>query len=223
MSQTSPHIDTHLNMAALEELHAHVQGRLADELAESHILYRELTLVAHKASLPVVLKALRDDTRYQFKMLVDLTAVDWLGRVEADKPRFEVVYHLLSTLKNLRVRVKVAVAEGDTLPTATGIFSAANWYEREVWDMFGIRFDGHPDLRRLLTDYGFEGHPLRKDFPLNGHVEVYYDSAEQRVAYKPVDLPQELRCFDKQSPWDGMTGNAGLADEDNVFDKKEFA
>lgn len=220
---TAPHIDTHLNMAALEALHAHVQAKLADELVASSISHRELTLVAHKASLTAVLKALRDDAAYQFKMLVDLTAVDWLGKVAEGAPRFEVVYHVLSTIKNLRVRVKVAVADGDTLPTATGVFSAANWYEREVWDMFGIRFDGHPDLRRLLTDYGFEGHPLRKDFPLSGHVEVYYDAAEARVAYKPVDLPQELRRFDKQSPWEGMTGNAGLAEDDNVFDKKDFA
>ncbi|MCP5405066.1 MAG: NADH-quinone oxidoreductase subunit C [Pseudomonadaceae bacterium] len=209
-------------MAALEALRAHVDAKLADQMVESRLVGRELTLVVHKGDVLAVLKALRDDAVYQFKMLVDLTAVDWLGRVVDGAPRFEVVYHLLSTLKNLRVRVKVAVADGDTVPSAVAVFSAANWYEREVWDMFGIRFDGHPDLRRLLTDYGFEGHPLRKDFPLSGHVEVYYDADEARVAYKPVDLPQELRRFDKQSPWEAMTGNAGLAETDNVFDGGEF-
>jgi NADH-quinone oxidoreductase subunit C len=109
-----------------------------------------------------------------------------------------------------------------SVPSVVGLFPAANWFERETWDMYGIRFDGHPDLRRLLTDYGFEGHPLRKDFPLTGHVEVYYDATEKRVAYKPVDLPQEFRRFDKQSPWEGVTGNAGLADSDNVFKAGEF-
>ena len=219
---TVPHIDTHLDLKALEALRERCGVLLGGMLVRHEVAVRELTLHVKKKDVVSVLQSLRDDTACGFTMLMDVTAVDWLGRSEGEKARFEVVYHLLSLANNLRVRVKVAVDDGETVASVMPVFAAANWFEREVWDMFGIRFDGHPDLRRILTDYDFDGHPLRKDFPLTGHVEAYYDAKEERVAYKPVDLPQELRRFDKQSEWDAMTGNAGLADGDNVFRKGEF-
>lgn len=219
---TTPHIDTHLDVKVLEALRVRAVELLGTKLVSHSVAVRELTLVVASAAIVDVLKLLRDDAACQFSQLMDVTAVDWLGQPQAKVARFEVVYHLLSLAKNLRVRVKVAVAEDVAVPTVMPVYAAANWYEREVWDMFGIKFDGHPDLRRLLTDYDFDGHPLRKDFPLTGHVEVYYDTKEQRVSYKPVDLPQELRRFDKQNEWEGATGNAGLADGDNVFRKGEF-
>jgi NADH-quinone oxidoreductase subunit C len=144
---------------------------------------------------------LRDDTNCQFKMLVDISGVDYPERDE----RFEVVYNLLSIKLNLRVRVKVSCDESEPVPSIAGVFSAAGWYEREAWDLYGILFAGHPDLRRILTDYGFEGHPFRKDFPLTGYVEVRYDAEQRRVVYEPVKLAQEFRSFDFLSPWEGMT------------------
>ena len=147
-----------------------------------------------------VLKTVRDDPILQFKQLSDLTAVDYPEQAE----RFEVIYQMLSITLNARLRIITTVADGAILPTAIDLFASANWAEREVWDMFGIFFSGHPDLRRLLTDYGFEGHPLRKDFPLTGYVEVRYNDTERRVVYEPVKLTQEYRDFDFLSPWEGM-------------------
>lgn len=147
-----------------------------------------------------VLKLLRDDADLQFRQLTDLTAVDYPER----PARFELVYILLSISENCRVRVCVPIDEDAVAPSVTELFSSANWAEREVWDMFGIYFSGHPDLRRLLTDYGFEGHPLRKDFPLTGYVEVRYSETQRRVVYEPVHLTQEYRDFDFLSPWEGM-------------------
>jgi len=144
--------------------------------------------------------ALRDDPRLLFKVLIDVTAVDYPERPE----RFEVVYQLLSTKTNRRVRIKVATDETSAVPSISTVFSSAGWYEREVWDLFGIYFADHPDLRRILTDYGFDGHPLRKDFPLTGYVEVRYDEDRKRVVYEPVRLKQEFRSFDFMSPWEGM-------------------
>ena len=146
-----------------------------------------------------VLTYLRDDPDLRFAQLVDLCAVDYPERPS----RFEVVYHLLSVVHNRRVRVKVAVPEDTPVPSVVEVFPAAGWYEREVWDLFGIAFDGHPDLRRILTDYGFQGHPLRRDFPLSGKVEVRYDDGLKRVVYEPVHLPQAFREFDFESPWEG--------------------
>ena len=146
-----------------------------------------------------VLTFLRDDARCQYKILVDILGVDYLER----EKRFEVVYNLLSVRYNMRIRVKTNVEEGQMVQTATGVFSAANWYEREVWDMYGVYFENHPDLRRILTDYGFSGHPQRKDFPLTGHVEVRYDEAKERIVYEPVKLDLEYRKFDFISPWEG--------------------
>lgn len=146
-----------------------------------------------------VLNFLRDDPRNQFKMLIDICGVDFPER----EKRFEVVYNLLSLKYNQRIRVKVSVDENTPVPSAVGVYSAAGWFERETYDMYGIMFADHPDLRRILTDYGFNGHPLRKDFPLTGHVEVRYDNNLKRVVYEPVKLDQEFRNFDFLSPWEG--------------------
>jgi NADH-quinone oxidoreductase subunit C len=218
MTSAARHIDVLLDTKALEGM----RGRLASMFSGSVTLANnEVTLTVDVDKIATTLQMLRDDARAKFGMLIDITAIDWLGKRPAGQ-RFDVVYHLLSIAFNQRLRVKCSVGEGVQVPTATGVFAAANWYEREVWDMFGIPFAGHPDLRRLLTDYGFEGHPLRKDFPLEGHVEVYYDAEQKRVAYKPVDLPQEFRHFDRQSPWEAMTGNANLAEADKPFSNEEF-
>lgn len=211
------HIDKMVDVVRLQALADYVSTK-QDGVVSAQVNNRELTLVCRRQKVLDILKFLRDDRETQFKMLLDICGVDWPQKED----RFEVVYHLLSISKNLRVRVKVAVKDGAAVASATGLFSSANWYERETYDMFGIQFENHPDLRRLLTDYDFDGHPLRKDFPLNGHVEVYYDEKEKRVAYKPVDMPQAFRHFDKQSPWQAMNKNSHLAENDNVFDAEEF-
>ena len=160
----------------------------------------ELVLHVALADLVSVLKAVRDDTELAVTQLSDLTAVDFPERPE----RFDVVYQMLSVNNNIRLRIITRADEGDIVPSVIGLFRSADWAEREVWDMFGIYFSGHPDMRRLLTDYGFEGHPLRKDFPLTGYVEVRYSDTERRVVYEPVHLNQEYRDFDFLSPWEGM-------------------
>ena len=159
--------------------------------------------IRDSASIVATLTALRDDQHAAFNQMIDLTAVDYPERPD----RFEMVYVLLSMRNNMRMRVMVCVGEGQAVPSITQVYSSANWPEREAWDMFGIFFAGHPDLRRLLTDYGFEGHPLRKDFPLTGHVEVRYDDTLRRVVNEPVSLVQEFRDFDFLSPWEGMQAN----------------
>ena len=160
----------------------------------------ELVLHVALAELVSVLKAVRDDTELAVTQLSDLTAVDFPERPE----RFDVVYQMLSVNNNMRLRIITRADEGDIVPSVITLFRSADWAEREVWDMFGIYFSGHPDMRRLLTDYGFEGHPLRKDFPLTGYVEVRYSDTERRVVYEPVHLNQEYRDFDFLSPWEGM-------------------
>lgn len=167
---------------------------------ETEIAYGELMLRSGPAALIKLLTFLRDDQNCQFKQLIDITAVDFPER----QPRFDVIYNLLSHKQNQRIRIKVAVEEDTTVPSACEVHSVANWFEREVWDLYGLFFDNHPDLRRILTDYGFEGHPLRKDFPLTGYVEVRYDEEQKRVVYEPVKLVQEFRNFDFESPWEGM-------------------
>ena len=159
----------------------------------------ELTLHVERDSIVETVAFLKADAACRFAMLVDLTAVDWPGRGK----RFDVVYHLLSMYTNRRVRLKVQVAEDEMMPSITSVHPCANWFEREVFDMYGIVFSGHPDLRRILTDYGFRGHPLRKDFPLTGYNEVRYDEVQKRVVYEPVRLTQEWRAFDFLSPWEG--------------------
>jgi NADH-quinone oxidoreductase subunit C len=163
------------------------------------ISYGEVTINVAADMIVKTLISLRDATGLKFVQLTDLTAVDYPERVQ----RFDVVYHLLSLSRNARMRVRVMVEEDDTVPSAIPAYPAANWFEREIFDMFGIMFEDHPDLRRILTDYGFQGHPLRKDFPMTGHVEVRYDIELRRVVYEPVTLVQDFRSFDFMSPWEG--------------------
>jgi NADH-quinone oxidoreductase subunit C len=185
----------------LREFGDQIAAALPGDAIRTELVRDELILWAERASIVRVLTYLRDDPRLLFKVLVDLCGVDYPDRPE----RFEVVYNLLSLKHNRRIRVKVATDEAEPVPSVVGVFSAANWYEREAWDLFGIYFSDHPDLRRLLTDYGFEGHPMRKDFPLTGYVEVRYDEDQKRVVYEPVKLKQEFRSFDFLSPWEGMS------------------
>lgn len=178
----------------------HLRQLLGTDLLDAHIFQGQIVVRIPVAHVVAVLTSLRNDTFAAFNQLSDLTAVDYPERPE----RFEMVYQLLSMRNNMRMRLLAAVGEGQAVPSVTSVYSAANWAEREAWDMFGIFFAGHPDLRRLLTDYGFEGHPLRKDFPLTGHVEVRYDDTQRRVVNEPVSLVQEFRDFDFLSPWEGM-------------------
>ncbi len=184
---------------ALQELAGLIELKRPDAVQASAIAHGELTLTANLAHLESLIEYLRDDAACRFTSLVDITAIDHPERVE----RFEVVYHFLSMYRNQRIRLKVDVREDQMVPSVHTIHPSANWFEREVFDMFGILFSGHPDLRRLLTDYGFRGHPLRKDFPTTGYVEVRYDEAQKRVVYEPVKLVQEYRQFDFMSPWEG--------------------
>ncbi len=186
---------------ALQDLGDYVAAAMPEAVREIQQISGELLVVSRRSTITQVLKFLRDDSQTQFKVLVDLCGADYPTREE----RFEVVYNLLSVKHNQRIRVKVSTDEATPVPTAVGVFSSAGWLERETWDLYGIYFADHPDLRRLLTDYGFEGHPLRKDFPLTGHVEVRYDQQQKRVVYDPVKLTQDFRTFDFLSPWEGMT------------------
>jgi NADH-quinone oxidoreductase subunit C len=163
------------------------------------IAYHELNVTVRASDIVAVMRFLRDDVRCQFINLIDITAVDWPGREQ----RFDVVYHLLSPKLNLRIRVKAPIDEDASVPSIIGVFPGSDWFERETYDLYGVVFTGHPDMRRILTDYGFEGHPLRKDFPLTGFVEVRYDDELKRVVYEPVRLTQEFRNFDFLSPWEG--------------------
>jgi len=184
---------------ALKELSDTIQAALPDQVIETQIAHGELTVVVPAQSIVKVLGFLRDNANCQFSILVDVCGVDYPER----EKRFEVVYNLLSLEQNQRIRVKAYVGEDETIPSVVGVYSSANWWEREAWDLYGIFFSEHPDLRRILTDYGFEGHPLRKDFPLTGFVELRYDEAQKRVVYEPVKLTQEFRSFDFMSPWEG--------------------
>ena len=186
--------------AAPEALVASALGGLP---ATQKSAFGELTLTTTRDQIIAVLTKLRDDPALQFEQLIDLCGVDYPQRAE----RFDVVYHLLSPRKNLRVRIKITTDENTPVPSVIPVYPCANWYEREAYDMYGILFADHPDLRRLLTDYGFQGFPLRKDFPLSGHVEVRYDDEKKRVVYEPVKLTQEFRSFDFESPWEGVTYN----------------
>ncbi|NNU81830.1 NADH-quinone oxidoreductase subunit C [Halovulum dunhuangense] len=184
---------------ALAELGSMISVRQEDAIIEVEVVRGELVATVTPATIPAFVKFLKSDGACQFTTLIDITAVDY---PERDK-RFDVVYHFLSMTQNQRIRVKVAVREDEIVPSITAIHPSANWFEREVFDMYGILFSGHPDLRRILTDYGFRGHPLRKDFPTTGYVEVRYDEVEKRVVYEPVQLVQEYRQFDFMSPWEG--------------------
>ncbi len=184
---------------ALTELSSYISEARGNLIAASQIKYGELTLTTTGDNLIPLLTFLRDDVKCGFVNLTDICGVDWPQR----ELRFDVVYHILSPKQNLRIRVKVATDEDTPVPSACAVYPGADWFERETWDMYGVLFTGHPDLRRILTDYGFEGHPLRKDFPTTGFVEVRYDDAAKRVVYEPVELKQEFRNFDFLSPWEG--------------------
>ena len=185
---------------ALEELGAHIAASMAGPVTGFQVAYGELNLDVRADQIASVVTFLRDDPRCKFQTLIDLCGVDYPARAE----RFDVVYHLLSMRLNQRIRVRVTTDEATPVPSIAGVHPCADWFEREAFDMYGILFANHPDLRRLLTDYGFQGHPLRKDFPLSGHVEVRYDAEQERVIYEPVKLAQAYRNFDVLSPWEGM-------------------
>ncbi len=187
--------------ASLSALQAELSTALGELLLDSKLALGELTLTVLAVEIRRVLTLLRDRPSCLFKQLVDVCGVDYLDRPQ----RFEVVYHLLSLKHNRRIRVKVLTDEATPVPSVIEVFSSAAWFEREAWDLLGIYFAGHPDLRRILTDYGFEGHPLRKDFPQTGYVEVRYDDEQKRVVYEPVRLRQDWRSFDFLSPWEGSS------------------
>ncbi len=184
---------------ALSELSTYIREARPALVEDALIAYGELTLLATGANVVELLTFLRDDPRCDFVNFIDACGVDYPARAK----RFDVVYHLMSPKQNQRIRVKLETAEDEPVPSVTSVYPGADWAEREAWDMYGILFTGHPDLRRILTDYGFEGHPLRKDFPTTGFVEVRYDDSLKRVVYEPVELRQEFRSFDFLSPWEG--------------------
>ncbi len=191
---------------ALRDLAESIGPALSEVLVASAVQRGELTIRVQAGAIRRVLAYLRDEPSCQFKTLVDLCGVDYPAR----ERRFDVVYHLLSLRHNQRIRVKIDTDEETPVPSVVDVFPAANWFEREAWDMYGVFFADHPDLRRLLTDYGFEGHPLRKDFPQTGYVEVRYDDEAKRVVYEPVRMRQDWRNWDFLSPWEGEGGDAGL-------------
>jgi NADH-quinone oxidoreductase subunit C len=183
----------------LPELGEYIAATVSDRVVSHHMAKDELVIVTDAPHVAELLTFLRDDDYCKFTQLMDVTATDFPERAK----RFEVVYNLLSVTKNRRVRVKLAVDEETSVPSAVPVFLSAGWFEREVWDMYGVAFTGNPDLRRILTDYGFDGHPQRKDFPLTGYVELRYDEDQKRVVYEPVKLSQAYRAFDFLSPWEG--------------------
>ncbi len=185
---------------ALIDLGDYISGALAEAVVKTEVAHDELMVWIDRAAVVKVMSFLRDDQNCQFKQLVDVTAVDYPDREE----RFEVVYNLLSHRHNQRLRVKLSTDETTPVASVVPVHNSAVWFEREAWDMYGVFFSDHPDLRRMLTDYGFEGHPLRKDFPLTGYVEVRYDETQKRVVYEPVQLTQDFRSFDFMSPWEGI-------------------
>ena len=190
-----------MDTAGLRDLSEYVATSLSDYVHATDVAFGELVVEARADQVVRVLKFLKDDPACRFEQLTDLCGVDYPER----DPRFDVVYHLLSMSHNRRMRLKVGVNEDQPVPSVTEVYPSAGWWERETWDLYGIHFAGNPDLRRLLTDYGFNGHPLRKDFPLTGYVELRYDSEQKRVVYEPVKLTQEFRRFDFLSPWEGAS------------------
>ncbi|WP_207100599.1 NADH-quinone oxidoreductase subunit C [Paracoccus shandongensis] len=184
---------------ALDQLAEHLKLRCADQVLDATVAFGELTVTSTLSGIVDLIEFLRSDSSCRFSTLIDITAVDHPERPQ----RFDLVWHLLSMHQNHRIRIKVALREDEIAPSIVSIYPCANWLEREVFDMFGILFSGHPDLRRILTDYGFSGFPLRKDFPTTGYVEVRYDESDKRVVYEPVRLTQEYRQFDFLSPWEG--------------------
>jgi len=202
--------------AALQELAAHIEMKRPDCVISTEIAHDELTIVAAPNAIVGLVGFLKTDATCKFSTLIDITAVDYPERAQ----RFDVVYHFLSMYQNHRIRLRVPVREDDIVPSIISEHPSANWFEREVFDMFGILFSGHPDLRRILTDYGFRGYPLRKDFPTTGYTEVRYDEEKKRVVYEPVNLVQEYRQFDFMSPWEGADY---ILPGDEKTDEKEGA
>jgi NADH-quinone oxidoreductase subunit C len=185
----------------LSELADYLKATQGAFVLDARVAHEELMIEVPAADIVLLLAFLHSDSQCQFTQLMDVCGVDYPARAK----RFDVVYNLLSVKLNQRIRVKVQTDEATAVPSVTGIFASAGWFEREVWDMYGVYFSDNPDLRRILTDYGFDGHPQRKDFPLTGYVELRYDPERQRVAYGPVSLPQAYRTFDFMSPWEGAT------------------
>lgn len=206
-----------MTLEALQALQSHIAALLEARQLESSITYNELCVSVARESALSALRSLRDDPKCAFTQLVDICGADYPERAE----RFDVVYHLLSPALNQRVRVKVRASETSPVPSVVTLWPAANWFEREAYDLYGIQFEGHPDLRRILTDYGFEGHPLRKDFPLTGYTEVRYDEIQKRIVYEPVSLPQDFRNFDTLSPWEGMV-NVQLPGDEKAVDPNKL-
>ena len=192
-------MDEVIQLDPLAELGAHVAGALGAAVLSQEIAFGELTLTVERDSIVSVATFLRDDPRCRFVSFIDVCGADYPAREE----RFDVVYHFMSPYLNRRIRVKLSTDEAAPVPSITGVFQGADWFERETYDLYGVLFSGHGDLRRILTDYGFDGHPLRKDFPLTGFVQVRYDEERKRVVYEPVQLMQEFRTFDYLSPWEG--------------------
>jgi NADH-quinone oxidoreductase subunit C len=188
-----------MDTTALQELGEVIGTRREGAVIASEVAYGELTVEVAASTLPEFIAWLKTDSTCRFTTLVDITAVDWPSR----ERRFDMVYHFLSMHLNQRIRVKAEVREDELVPSIISVHPSAEWFEREVFDMYGVLFSGHPDLRRILTDYGFRGHPLRKDFPTTGYVELRYDEEQKRVVYEPVNLTQEYRQFDFMSPWEG--------------------
>jgi NADH-quinone oxidoreductase subunit C len=191
------------DLQEIESVAESIRDGMGAIVTDLSIVGDKLVAIVDREDIAKLLVFLRDDVNCQFKQLMDICGVDYPERPQ----RFEVVYNLLSLVHNNRVTVKVMLDDNSSIPSVSKVFSSADWWEREIWDLFGIFFSGHPDLRRILTDYGFDGHPLRKDFPLTGYVEVRYDDAQKRVVYEPVKLTQEYRDFDFLSPWEGMNIN----------------
>ena len=207
--------DSMMDQSTFEDLSAHIQSALTREIKSVSIVSAEISIQVERDHIVDVLRFLRDDSQCLFETLIDICGVDYPDRTK----RFEIVYHLLSMRMNQRIRVKLSTDEDSPVPTVVGVYAVADWYEREAFDMYGVVFSDHPDLRRILTDYGFEGYPLRKNFPLTGHVEVRYDDLEKRVVYEQVNLTQEYRDFDFLSPWEGMTKEPSAAvDQDDGVD-----
>ena len=197
--------------ATLQLLEENIRNEFQDSDVKILVRNDELTIYVDKEFLLPLMEQLKTHPDFLFRTLIDVTAIDYLG----EEQRFQVIYNLLSMHQNQRVRIKVSLSEGDEIPSITDIYASSDWYEREVFDMYGIKFSGHRDLRRILTDYGFRGHPLRKDFPLTGYNEVRYDEVRKRVVYEPVSLQQEFRNLDFSSPWEGVDEY-----EPNITDEK---
>ncbi len=201
----------------LQALMEHIAAAHGGAILSQEIVKGELVLTVKRESLHGMIAFLKSDAQCQFQQLVDVCGADYPARGPA---RFDVVYNLLSLRLNHRVRIKTALREGETVASVVDLYPAAGWFEREAWDLYGIVFEGNPDLRRILTDYGFEGHPLRKDFPLTGFVELRYDETEKRIVYEPVQLTQDYRNFDFMSPWEGMTGVQLLPGDEKAHKQK---